>query len=64
VGRSLLVERLFINTVGHHGSEQTISRYIESQGLPPEDYEGLLHTATQPFLMGFQFRLSATAKDD
>lgn len=33
----------FINTVGHHsrGNEHTIRAYVESQGVPPDEYEEL-----------------------
>ena len=29
----------YIGTVGEHGDEQVIARYVKNQGRKPEDYE-------------------------
>ena len=53
VGRGILDERDYIGTVGEHGDEQVIQRYVRNQGRNPENYEKI-HEGKQLELFPYQ----------
>ena len=39
MGSGILDKGYYIGTVGEHGDEQVITRYVKNQGRKPEEYE-------------------------